>query len=189
MHKFDPKNLERLDNAIRRQKMPPVEILKKFKIKGSGTFLDVGCGIGYFTSAAAEILKDGKIIGIDIMDEMLEVAKFRYQEISNIEFRKSEEYSFPVDDESVEYVFVSNVIHEVEDKTRYLNEIKRVLKPLGYLCIIEWDKKPMKMGPPVEERVSIEEIKAFSQKINLSFIGKISINSEHYGVKFNKQAI
>ena len=43
--------------------------------------------------------------------------------------------------------------------------------------------------PPVEERVSIEEIKALCQKINLPFIGEISINCEHYGVKFNKEVI
>ena len=160
MHKFDIKHLEKLDNPERRESMPPKETLKKFGIEVNGTLLDVGCGIGYFTIAAASILKNGKVIGIDIMDEVLGVAKDRSNGINNIEYRKCEEYSFPVEDKSVEYVFISNVLHEVVDKMKYLSEIKRVLKAGGYLCIIDWDKKPMEMGPPVEERVSIEEIKS-----------------------------
>jgi ubiquinone/menaquinone biosynthesis C-methylase UbiE len=184
MHKFDIKNLEKLDNPKRRQNMPPIETLKKFKFEGDGTLLDVGCGTGYFTMAAASILEDGKIIGIDIMDEMLEVAKDRSQGVENIEYRKSEEYSFPIEDKSVKYVFISNVIHEVENKIKYLTEIKRVIKSNGYLCIIEWDKKPMEMGPPLEERISIEEIKVLTSSLDMIFVEEININSEHYGAKF-----
>lgn len=184
MHKFDIKNLEKLDNPRRRQSMPQEETLRKFKIEGTGTLLDVGCGIGYFTTGAASILKNGNVIGIDIMDEILEVAKGRSQGIGNIEYRKSEEYSFPIQDKSVEYVFISNVIHEVENKAKYFTEIKRVLKADGYLCIIEWDKKPMEMGPPVAERISIEEIKELASSLHMIFVEEININTEHYGVKF-----
>lgn len=184
MHKFDIKHLEKLDNPRRRQSMPPEETLRKFKIEDTGTLLDVGCGIGYFTIGAASILKNGNVIGIDIMEEILEVAKGRSQGIGNIEYRKSEEYSFPIPDMSVEYVFISNVIHEVENKSKYFAEIKRVLKAAGYLCIIEWAKRPMEMGPPVQERISIEEIKQIASSFNMIFVEEININDEHYGVRF-----
>ena len=60
--------------------MPPEETLRKFKIEDTGTLLDVGCGIGYFTIGAASILKNGNVIGLDIIDEILEVAKGRSQD-------------------------------------------------------------------------------------------------------------
>ena len=47
--------------------MPPEETLKKFHIGDKGTLLDIGCGIGYFSIPAANILKQGKVIGLDIM--------------------------------------------------------------------------------------------------------------------------
>lgn len=184
MHKFDIKNLEKLDNPKRRQSMPPIEILNKFGIEGTGALLDVGCGIGYFTIAAAEVLGNGKVIGIDIMDEILEIARNRSQGIENIEYKKSEEYSFPIEDKSIQYVFISNVIHEIENRTKYLAEIKRVIKSEGYLCIIEWAKRSMEIGPPVEERISIEEIKALASSLLFEFVEEITINNEHYGVKF-----
>ena len=53
MHKFNIKNLEKLDNPKRRQLIPPEETLKKFNISDKGTLLDIGFGIGYFAIPAA----------------------------------------------------------------------------------------------------------------------------------------
>ena len=125
MHKFNIKNLEKLDNPKRRQSLPPEETLKKFDIDDKGTLLDIGCGIGYFTIPAAYILKQGKVIGLDIMSEMIDYAKDKATNIPNLEFSKSEEYSFPIQNASIDYVFISNVIHEIENKAKYFDEIRR----------------------------------------------------------------
>jgi ubiquinone/menaquinone biosynthesis C-methylase UbiE len=184
MHKFNIKNIEKLDNPQRRKSMPPEETLEKFKISDNGVFLDVGCGLGYFTIPAAKIMKNGKAIGIDIMPEILEVARERAEGISNIEFKRSEEYDFPIENKSIDYIFISNVIHEIDDKLGYFNEIKRVLKNSGYLCIIDWEKREMDMGPPVTERISRDEMKDFCSSAGFSFVEEIDINLNHYGLKF-----
>ena len=184
MHKFDLKKIEKLDNPKRRESMPPEETLKKFKVDNKGTLLDIGCGIGYFTIPAAKIINKGNVIGIDITSEILDIAKRKVENIKNIEFRKNEEYSFPVEDNSIDYVFVCNVIHEIEDKVRFFAEVKRVLKNQGYFCIIEWDKRNMKNGPSVNERISKEEIKSLVEPLKFTFLEEVNINNEHYGIKF-----
>ena len=184
MHKFNIKNLEKLDNPKRRQSMPPEETLRKFNISDKGTLLDIGCGIGYFTIPAATILNKGKVIGLDIMLEMIDYAKEKATNFNNIEFRKSEEYSFPVDDASVDYVFISNVIHEIEDKPRYFKEITRVLKLKGFFCIIDWEKKETEMGPSINERISKEEMIQTCADANFKHVEDITINADHYGLKF-----
>lgn len=184
MHKFDIKKLEKLDNPKRRESMPPLETLKKFEIGDRGTLLDVGCGIGYFTIPAAKIINNGSAIGLDIMTEILDIAREKAGDISNIEFRKSEEYSFPVENNSIDYVFVCNVVHEIEDKERFFTETKRVLKNEGYICVIDWDKRDMKSGPPVDERVSKDEVKNLAESLGFTFLDEVNINTEHYGLKF-----
>jgi ubiquinone/menaquinone biosynthesis C-methylase UbiE len=184
MHKFDIKKLEKLDNPKRRESMPPEETLKKFKIGHKGTLLDIGCGIGYFTIPAAKIITNGNAVGVDIMTEILDIAREKAGDISNIEFKKSEEYSFPVEDNSIDYVFVCNVVHEIEDKVRFFTEIKRVLTNEGYIYIIDWDKREMKIGPPVNERVSKEEVRNLAESLDLVFLEEVNINTEHYGLKF-----
>lgn len=184
MHKFNIKNVEKLDNLKRRQKLPPEEILKKFLIDDKGTLLDIGCGIGYFTIPAANILKHGKAIGLDIMSEMIEISENKAVNISNIEFLKSEEYSFPIQKASIDYVFISNVIHEIEDKHRYFKEIKRVMKTEGFICIIDWEKKETEMGPSINERISKEEMIKYCVDANFTHVEDININMDHYGLKF-----
>jgi ubiquinone/menaquinone biosynthesis C-methylase UbiE len=184
MHKFNLKSIEKLDNPERRKYMPPEDTLLKFHIGDGGTLLDVGCGLGYFTVPAASIIKNGKVIGIDIMPEIIEIAKERAEGISNIEFRKNEEYDFPIENKSIEYVFISNVIHEIDDKSRYLKEVKRVLNNLGYLYIIDWRKKEMETGPPVSERVAKEEIIDICTSEGFKFIEEVYVARNHYGLKF-----
>lgn len=183
MHKFNMKNIEKLDNPERRRIMPPEVTLKKFNIKDDGTLLDVGCGIGYFTIPAAKILKTNKVIGLDIMPEILEIAKEKAEGRGNIEFKESKEYSFPIEDNSVKYVLISNVIHEVEDKIKYFKEVKRVLEKNGYFLIIDWDKKEMKMGPPVHERISKEEMIELCRQEGFKKAESIDVSPNHYGIK------
>lgn len=186
MHKFNIKNLEKLDNPERRRSMPPEETLLKFKIEDNGELLDVGCGTGYFTIPASKILKNNKVIGIDIIPEILDFAKEKAEGINNIEFITSEEYTFPVQSNSIKYVLISNVIHEIEDKTRYFNEVKRVLKDDGYFFIIDWDKRKMEMGPPIHERISLDEMIQLCSKAGFQAIESINVSPNHYGLKLEK---
>jgi ubiquinone/menaquinone biosynthesis C-methylase UbiE len=187
MHKFDINNIEKLDNPERRRTMPPEETLLKFNVEDNGTLLDVGCGVGYFTIPASKLLKNNKVMGIDILPEVLDLAKERSEGINNIEFRNSEEYAFPVESDSVKYVIISNVIHEVEDKARYFKEVKRVLKAGGYFLIIDWDKRKTEMGPPIHERVSIDEMMEFCSKAGFRTIERVNVSPNHYGLKLENQ--
>jgi ubiquinone/menaquinone biosynthesis C-methylase UbiE len=186
MHKFNIRNIEKLDNPERRKMMPPEETLLKFKIEDDGKLLDIGCGIGYFTVPAAKMLKNNKVIGIDIIPEIIGIAKEKAHGISNLQFRTSEEYNFPVENNSIKYVLISNVLHEIEDINRYFNEIKRVLKEDGYLLIIDWEKREMEFGPPSHERISKNEMVELCDKAGLSLIEYVEINSNHYGLKLEK---
>jgi len=185
MHKFNIKKLDKLDNPQRRHSMPPEETLKKFNINNKGTLLDVGCGIGYFTIPAANILEHGKVIGLDIMSEMIEISRRKAINIPNIEFKKSEEYSFPINNDSIDYVFICNVIHEIVDKPKYFKEIQRVLKTDGFLCIIDWEKKETEMGPSVADRVSKEEMIDLLTLADFVAVEDLKINADQYGLKFS----
>lgn len=188
MHKFDPKNIEKLDNPTRRKYMPPYKTLERFglQLKGEGIFLDIGCGIGYFTIPAAKILEKGKAIGIDILDEILDVAKQRSEGINNIEYKRCEEYSFPIEDNIADYVMLSNVLHEIEDKRRYANEIKRVMKNNGKLFIIEWRKIETNYGPPTSHRISQDEIKEVFLSQGFKLTNELEVSEHHYGLIFEK---
>lgn len=188
MHKFNIKNIEKLDNPDRRKMMPPEETLLKFGIQNDGNLLDVGCGIGYFTIPAARFLKNHKVTGIDISQEIIDIARERAEGLNNIEFIKSQEYSFPLENGSMKYILISNVIHEVEDKAEYFKEIRRVLQADGFVLIIDWEKKEMEMGPPLHERISKDEMIILGKQFGLKLSEDINVSEYHYGIKLQKNA-
>jgi ubiquinone/menaquinone biosynthesis C-methylase UbiE len=95
--------------------------------------LGSGAGIDVFLSAK-KVGNEGRIIGIDMTDEMLERARINAKEHGyiNVEFRKGDiEQRIPVDDNSVDVVISNCVINLTVNKVDAFKEIHRVLKPGG----------------------------------------------------------
>src|SRR5687768_3136059 len=103
--------------------------------KGSDTIVDLGSGAGIDVFLAANIVKgSGRVIGIDMTDEMLEKARKNVADngYTNVEFRKGDvEERTPVEENSVDVVISNCVINLTTDKVKTFREIYRILKPNG----------------------------------------------------------
>lgn len=144
MHKFKAINRKKLDNPRRREIFPQKETLIKLGLKSDDIVADIGCGIGYFTFPAANIVNENnKVYALDISSEMLEDIKSNINEnnVRNITCVKTEEYDLKLEAEAVTFAIMVNVLHEIEDKIKMLKEIKRILKLGGKIVIIEFEKK------------------------------------------------
>jgi len=95
--------------------------------------LGSGAGIDVFLSAK-KVGKEGRVIGIDMTDEMLERARRNAKDHSftNVDFRKGDiEQRIPVDDNSVDVVISNCVINLTVNKVDAFKEIYRILKSGG----------------------------------------------------------
>ncbi len=191
-HKFDVKNKNRLDNENRRALMPPAATLERLGLKKGNTVADIGCGIGYFTLPAAEIAGASCLVyAMDISAEMLEEIERKALEagLANIRGIKTDEYDLKADSLSVDFAIVSNVLHEIEDKDRFIAEINRILKPGGTLAVIEWEKVKVRgeYGPPVEERLSYEAAADLLSRSGYGKIERYGFGTDFYGVSAVRQ--
>lgn len=155
-HKFNIDNKHKLDNPKRRELLPPFETLKKLELYDGAIAADIGCGIGYFTLPAAELVgPQGKVYALDVSKVMLEEThKAAIQKgYANIELIKSGEYDLVLEDSTITYCFICNVLHEIADLKRFVKELKRILKSQGKLVIVEWNKLSGNWGPPIEHRL------------------------------------
>ncbi len=104
-------------------------------IKEGETVVDLGSGAGIDVFLSANIVRNsGRVIGIDMTDEMLEKARKNAVDsgYTNVEFRKGNiEERIPVDDNSVDVVISNCVINLTTDKEETFREIHRILKPNG----------------------------------------------------------
>jgi SAM-dependent methyltransferase len=102
------------------------------------TVLDLGSGAGFDAFLAwRRVGPSGKVIGVDMTDDMLARARENASKLvaTNVEFRKGQIESLPVDSNSVDLVISNCVINLSPDQSAVFREIARVLKPGGHFAV------------------------------------------------------
>lgn len=111
-----------------------METISKYVPQGSmKTIIDLGCGTGRFTKGLSDHFS-AKVYGMDLSRKMLSEAN-RSIVSPLIEFIQGSAENIPLNDGMNDLVFISMVYHHIQDKNRAAQEIARVLKPGGFLCI------------------------------------------------------
>jgi SAM-dependent methyltransferase len=108
------------------------------ELRDGETVLDLGSGAGAdVLISARRVAPNGRAIGLDMTDEMLELARANAAEagIDNAEFVKGYLEDMPLADESVDVVISNCVINLSSDKLMVLREAARVLRPGGRLAV------------------------------------------------------
>lgn len=119
------------------------KMLRTLKPLQPKIMLDVATGTGDVAIMAEAMLKPEKIIGIDISDGMLELGrdKLRTRQLTDVitlQNGDSEAINFP--DNTFDAVTVAFGVRNFENLEKGLQEILRVLKPGGMLCVLEFSK-------------------------------------------------
>lgn len=142
---------------------------------------DFGCGSGYFTSLLAkEVGIDGKIYAIDVQEDVIKEAQefLRNLNISNVNFLvKDLEVNSGLENNSLDFVFISQVLYQSEEPEKIIKEAFRVLRQDGYLIILE--PQPDSFLFSNQKTYRPEEISFLLEKNNFK-IKEIDQDSNYY---------
>ena len=169
---FPPKYAFTLLIPFRNIFLSPRKLIQRLDIKEDHNILEIGPGPGYFSTHIAKKLKRGRLVLLDIQQEMLDISKKRLdkRKITNVDYKLSDGNSFDLESNYFDRVFMVTVIGEVENKDKYLKEIYRILKDDGVLSISELAGDPDKISiDEIQSLVSVnsfEVIAAFGNKLN-----------------------
>ncbi|USK32227.1 class I SAM-dependent methyltransferase [Bacillus sp. F19] len=101
-------------------------------VKPEAEVIDIGCGDGY---GSFLLMKEGlKVTGVDLSPEMIKLAK-KHEEEGKLTFIQANMMELPFEDDKADALLTINCIEWTENPLAALNELKRVVKTDGYLCI------------------------------------------------------
>jgi ubiquinone/menaquinone biosynthesis C-methylase UbiE len=171
------------DEKERRRWQDPVAILNDLGLKRGQTFVDVGCGDGFFAIPAAEIVgKKGRVFAVDIDEDaiarLMKTAAAKGLENVETKVGRAEETVFC--SSCADMVFFGIVLHDFDAPLEVLENARRMLKAGGQLVDLDWKKQVMQIGPPVHVRFSEQEAEKFIEKQGFRVKKRMEVGPYHY---------
>ena len=188
-HKFDPENRKKLNSKQRQTVLPPALILGDIGLESHAIWADIGCGTGFFTIPLANEVK--QVYALDIRAEMLSDLNesLTQLQIHNVKVLQSEENHFPLPNQLVDGILTSLVLHEVNQPIEFFHELDRILQTGGRLVVIEWAKASTEMGPPLDHRLSIQQLDDWALATGFSKAKSWQWSENFIGIEYCKKAV
>lgn len=122
------------------QKRYKTRIIERSPVKDGDLILDICTGSGDMAFILAERLPNSHIIGVDVAENMLKIAKAKAKGIANVEFRLGDAMKLPYDDQTFDVAIMSYGLRNLTDFRKGILEMKRVTKEGGAIVIVDLGK-------------------------------------------------
>jgi ubiquinone/menaquinone biosynthesis C-methylase UbiE len=158
------------DERERRKWQNPESTLLNIGLRSCLTFVDVGCGDGFFALPAAKIIGEaGRVYAFDedpaAIDRLRQKAGI--EGIRNLDAKIGKAEDTVLCEECADIVFFGIVLHDFEDPAKVLENGKVMLKTTGRLVNVDWKKTPTEIGPPLRIRFSEEKAASLIESAGL----------------------
>lgn len=155
-------------------------ILTSLKITPGEVILDAGCGDGYMAKEFAKLTGNtGKVYALEPDALLIDVLKSETKGTIIEPFVGDITKQTRLAASSIDLIFVSTVLHGFSEAQmdRFLDEVRRLLKPDGRLAIVEIKKEVTPFGPPLDIRFSPEELR---RRISLTPASLVEVGEYFY---------
>lgn len=129
-----------LDGQARAIWPQEVPLLRRYALPAAPRILDAGCGTGEGASRIADLFPGASVLGVDIIDDHLDLARSRYAKLApRLLFEHQSIFELPVADQSFDLTVCRHVLHSIPYPERVIAELVRVTRRGGYLHLIPED--------------------------------------------------
>jgi ubiquinone/menaquinone biosynthesis C-methylase UbiE len=150
-----------LDDPKRDAYQKPDQVMKALALSAGEVVADIGAGSGYFALRFARAVGDaGRVYAVDISPDMVRHLNRRLRDggVRNVVTVLSDPDDPLLPDASVDRFVIVDTWHHVEDQTKYLALMKRMLKPGGQVVHIDFQKRELPIGPPLGMKIAREDL-------------------------------
>ena len=130
-----------LEREGREAEQRPDEVFRAMGLEDGDVVADLGCGTGWFARRMARVVGPrGKVYAVDIQPEMLDLLRGYVEKegVGNVEPVLGTETDPKLARDSLDWILMVDVYHELQQPKAMLEAIRRSLKPTGKVALVEY---------------------------------------------------
>ncbi len=169
----------------------PEKILKQIGIQDNMIVADLGAGSGFYSILAAQMASNGKVYAVEIQKDFLTTIKNKANDahLNNLETIWGDVEQVggtKLKDEIIDRVIASNVLFQIVNKQKFIDEAFRILKPEGKILLIDWTDAMEVLRPKKEVIINKEQAREMFEKKGFVYERDIDAGMHHYGMILKK---
>lgn len=171
----------------------PFRALERVGIRSGWQVADFGCGaLGHFVFPAAQMVGgDGRVYAVDIQKEVVHAIEHtmrreQYWNVVPVWGDIEVVRGVRIPNNTLDLIIIANNMYLSRNRHGLLQEALRVTRPHGHLLIIEWKREPTVIGPSIEHRLSIDEMKQLCQHPELELEENFDAGDHHYALLYRR---
>jgi predicted methyltransferase len=141
----------------------PAEVVAALGLRAGQTVADLGAGTGYFSRYLARaVAPGGTVLAVDPEPNLVAALRARAE-------REGTRNVVPVLTSldvprlpagAVDLVLVVDTYHHIDARVAYFRELRGLLRPGGRVAVIDWQKRPLPVGPEMDHKLPRDQVVA-----------------------------
>ena len=182
---------EWLERTNRDEEEHTGKLVDNLNLKAGDVVADIGCGTGYFSRRIArKIVPDGRVLGVDIQPEMLELLNNNMAKagVTNVVPVLGTIQDPRLAANSVDLALMVDVYHEFDYPFEMVQSITRALKPGGRLVFVEFRAEDPRVPIKTVHKMSESQVKREMSLFPLDWVETIGVLPRQHIIVFRKRA-
>lgn len=172
--------------------LDPLQTLSVCNLQTTDIVADFGAGSGFVAHAAAKLVPHGQVFAIEINKDIVarltrEITERHVKNIIPLWGDIEVTGGTQLKDGSVDFVILSNIFFQLEDRAGCLNEVRRVLRDEGRVLLVDWSESFSGMGPMPHQVFTKQMAEDLFARLRFTKLSdSIPAGEHHYGLLFKK---
>lgn len=161
-----------LERRDREGEEKPSLVMEQLELEPDAVVADIGAGSGYFSFLIAPLVPDGKVIAVDIQQEMLEFveAKKKLKKIFNVETLLGTIQDTRLPENTVDLAILVDAYHEFSHPREMAQSIIKGLKPGGRIVLLEYrGEAPLVPIKPLH-KMTVKQVRREMESVGFEFV-------------------
>lgn len=167
--------IARMEGEDRAAWQRPDDVVAMLQLRPGDTVADVGAGPGYFTVRLARAVGPlGRVFAVEVVPEMVGALRQRLDRarLGNVTVVTARDDDPLLPPASCDAVLVVNTFHHFPDGAAYLRRLAASLRPGGRILDVDFQRRELPVGPPVESKIARDDFLAIADRAGLKVAGE-----------------